>query len=226
MKSKKLSYTGYRAYRLSLDKPGSDHLSPPCGDCSACCKHYKDIILQDDELEVFGWKMDDTPTADGRQRLKMKEDGSCIYLSDRGCSIYEQRPIACRHFDCRDFAMTGIQPSDKNGNISAVGMASVRMAEQTLTAKRRKDHVMLGAIRMAAFEFANKTKNHTAETCAVAGLGMAEIFVPIVDKFLTELDQMKHADPQKYQDVLEGLGQFMQQTAGKHINDMLSSCQP
>jgi Fe-S-cluster containining protein len=33
--------------------------------------------------------------------LKSKPDGSCVYLGDQGCSIYERRPQMCRAFDCR-----------------------------------------------------------------------------------------------------------------------------
>ena len=43
----------------------------PCTKCGLCCKR------------VAG-------------ALPAKEDGSCVYLKDNQCSIYENRPIICR----------------------------------------------------------------------------------------------------------------------------------
>jgi Fe-S-cluster containining protein len=37
----------------------------------------------------------------GNLRLAKKEDGSCVYLVDDKCSIYEERPHTCRTYDCR-----------------------------------------------------------------------------------------------------------------------------
>ena len=33
--------------------------------------------------------------------LKHKDDGSCWYLGDGGCTIWDRAPLACRAFDCR-----------------------------------------------------------------------------------------------------------------------------
>jgi len=38
------------------------------------------------------------------------ERGHCPMLVDDRCSIYEHRPRACRTYDCRVFAATGIEP--------------------------------------------------------------------------------------------------------------------
>ncbi|WP_242492497.1 YkgJ family cysteine cluster protein [Methanolobus psychrotolerans] len=44
--------------------------------------------------------------------LKVKEDGSCIFLNERRCAIYEQRPIICRLYPY----MLHREP-DEDGNI-------------------------------------------------------------------------------------------------------------
>jgi len=31
-----------------------------------------------------------------------KIDGHCVYLEDNLCTIYNNRPNACKNFDCRD----------------------------------------------------------------------------------------------------------------------------
>ena len=42
----------------------------PCTQCGACCRRVKGL-------------------------MPVKEDGSCIYLEDNKCSIYEDRPLLC-----------------------------------------------------------------------------------------------------------------------------------
>jgi hypothetical protein len=39
--------------------------------------------------------------------LPKKADGSCAYLSDDKCSIYQERPLMCRTYDCRLSLMVG-----------------------------------------------------------------------------------------------------------------------
>ena len=47
----------------------------PCNQCGLCCKNISHIK----ELETFD-----------------RGDGSCKYLKDNLCSIYESRPLICR----------------------------------------------------------------------------------------------------------------------------------
>jgi hypothetical protein len=49
----------------------------------------------------------------GHVLLGYDERGHCPMLVDGGCSIYDNRPRACRVYDCRVFAATGVTPSDK-----------------------------------------------------------------------------------------------------------------
>lgn len=38
----------------------------------------------------------------GRRYLMRKSNGDCIFFNG-GCTIYSDRPMACRLFDCRDY---------------------------------------------------------------------------------------------------------------------------
>jgi Fe-S-cluster containining protein len=69
--------------------------SVDCGSCRACC--YLAVYLTPfDEGEY-------ETEADGLI-LKKRVDGGCVYLDDeKGCSIYERRPVACRSFSCAVF---------------------------------------------------------------------------------------------------------------------------
>ena len=39
------------------------------------------------------------------------EHGHCPMLVDGDCSIYDHRPRTCRMYDCRIFAVTGVEPA-------------------------------------------------------------------------------------------------------------------
>ncbi|MBE5899890.1 MAG: YkgJ family cysteine cluster protein [Lachnospiraceae bacterium] len=50
-----------------------------CSQCGACCKHLE-------QSEIYK-ELD-------------RGDGTCIYLADNKCSIYDERPLVCRVDDC------------------------------------------------------------------------------------------------------------------------------
>jgi hypothetical protein len=56
----------------------------PCGSCTQCCQWGGEDLKPDPSLQA-------------------KDNGDCQHL-DRilGCTIWEQRPAACRDFDCRN----------------------------------------------------------------------------------------------------------------------------
>jgi hypothetical protein len=46
----------------------------------------------------------DYKVVEGGIILQSKPDGSCIYVGDKGCTIWDRRPAICRAFDCRVYA--------------------------------------------------------------------------------------------------------------------------
>lgn len=44
----------------------------------------------------------DTQIVEGRLALKWKDNGDCIYLGEKGCTIWPRRPAVCKEFDCRE----------------------------------------------------------------------------------------------------------------------------
>ena len=82
----------------------------PCGSCNACCKLLSPHLTPD---EVSSGKypisliqptpemiMHD-PTIGPVVTMFKNKDGGCSMFIDNKCSIYEDRPRACRIFDCR-----------------------------------------------------------------------------------------------------------------------------
>lgn len=63
---------------------------------AACCSMSFPLSLQDLEEGIVQWEPS-RPYAIAR-----RDDGRCVHL-DRscGCTVYEQRPLPCRTYDCR-----------------------------------------------------------------------------------------------------------------------------
>ena len=83
----------------------------PCGACyAACCKqngHEFAALLQgEDELRRFRPFAQSVVMASGGahpvvERVLPYRDGRCVFLgSDDRCTVYEDRPQACRAFQC------------------------------------------------------------------------------------------------------------------------------
>lgn len=67
----------------------------PCGTCRACCIADR-VPLREAEVERFAHRRDAQGYA-----LAIKDNGECIYLTERGCSVHDAPPDICRRFDCR-----------------------------------------------------------------------------------------------------------------------------
>jgi Fe-S-cluster containining protein len=87
----------------------------PCGNCTACCTSSQFVHIEPDETETLArvpaalrFPAPGLPT--GHVVLGYDEHGRCPMLVDGGCSIYAHRPRACRTYDCRVFAATGVTP--------------------------------------------------------------------------------------------------------------------
>ncbi len=86
----------------------------PCGGCTACCRSHQFVHVDADETDTLAH----IPEAllfpapggsPGSRVLGYDADGRCPMLVDDRCSIYEHRPRACRTYDCRVFAATGLR---------------------------------------------------------------------------------------------------------------------
>jgi len=90
----------------------------PCGTCTACCRSSQFVDVAPDEIDALAR----IPAAllvaapgrpPGHRVLGYDEHGCCPMLGEHGCTIYEHRPRACRVYDCRIFAVAGVEPVDK-----------------------------------------------------------------------------------------------------------------
>ena len=66
---------------------------------AACCRRQFALSTQDLEEGVLRWNWGDPYV------VKMDPDGRCGHATDAGaCSVWDQRPLRCRGFDCRQDA--------------------------------------------------------------------------------------------------------------------------
>jgi uncharacterized protein len=87
----------------------------PCGSCNACCRTHHQLHLRPEEKaarkrlprEYLSVARGLPP---GYLVLGYDEHGACPVLVDDRCSIYEDRPLVCRTYDCRIYAATGVAP--------------------------------------------------------------------------------------------------------------------
>ncbi len=98
------------------NESGSD---VPCGECSACCTSSYFIHIRPEETRTLARipKVLLFPApglSKGNMLLGYDEHGRCPMFIDNRCSIYEDRPLTCRGYDCRLFAATGIEAGDND----------------------------------------------------------------------------------------------------------------
>lgn len=83
----------------------------PCRECTKCCETLSPMLTPDEVASGFYPISLIDPTEDERKQipeigpviaLHRKLDGSCSMFLDGKCSIYSNRPRACRQFDCRE----------------------------------------------------------------------------------------------------------------------------
>jgi Fe-S-cluster containining protein len=87
----------------------------PCGSCNACCRTFHQIHLRPGESRArkrlpAEYLSPARGLPPGYLLLGYTEDGACPVLVGGRCTIYEDRPLVCRTYDCRLYAATGVEP--------------------------------------------------------------------------------------------------------------------
>ena len=96
-----------RAHQTDTD------LDVPCGDCAACCASSYFVHIRPDDAKTLrrvpAELLVPTPGAPkGHVVMGYDQHGRCPMLVEGRCSIYEERPLTCRLYDCRVFAAAGV----------------------------------------------------------------------------------------------------------------------
>jgi uncharacterized protein len=102
-----------RSTCATLDKDSPADV--PCGSCNACCRTFHQLHLRPGEKrarkrlpkEYLSVARGLPP---GYLLVGYDQKGACPVLNDGRCTIYEDRPLVCRTYDCRIYAATGVAP--------------------------------------------------------------------------------------------------------------------
>lgn len=106
---------GFAAWlrRIRAALLGEGGADVPCGECSACCTTSHFVHVGREESRALAriprellFPAPGLPA--GNVLLGYDEQGRCPMPTDGSCSIYEQRPLTCRTYNCRVFAAAGI----------------------------------------------------------------------------------------------------------------------
>ena len=100
---------------MSQALAGEGDADVPCGGCTACCRGSQFIHIEPDEVATLArvpaaLRFPAPGLAPGHVVMGYDEHGRCPMLIEDRCSIYDDRPRACRIYDCRVFPATGTEP--------------------------------------------------------------------------------------------------------------------
>jgi Fe-S-cluster containining protein len=142
----------------------------PCGACTACCTSSQFVHVEPDEVDALAHIPGDllvpAPGAPpGHLVLGYDERGHCPMLADGRCSIYEHRPRACRVYDCRIFAATGIEPDQPR---IAERVRRWRFARPTPEDRRADEALRAAAASLAEGGAGNATERALRATALAA----------------------------------------------------------
>jgi uncharacterized protein len=108
--------------RLEKAMANGEAMDVPCKDCTACCTSSYFIHIGRREsrtIHAIPSKLLFPATNMAKGDLLMGYDahGCCPMFLHDACSIYENRPLTCRQYDCRIFAAAGIDAGDGKDKI-------------------------------------------------------------------------------------------------------------
>jgi hypothetical protein len=124
----------------------------PCEGCTACCTAGQFVTIAPDEADTLAhvpaellFPAPHRPV--GHRLIPHDDQGRCPMLGPAGCSIHAHRPRACRTYDCRIFAASGIDVSA--GDPSKAGIAD-RVRRWRFDRPNSADAAAAAAVRRAA----------------------------------------------------------------------------
>jgi Fe-S-cluster containining protein len=156
----------------------------PCNGCTACCRSSQFVHIEPDELDTLAHVPSELQfpapgLPEGHVVLGYDERGHCPMLGENGCSIYEHRPRACRVYDCRVFAATGVEIDDPSKAAIAERIRRWRFSHASRDGRARHE-----ATRAAARYLEEHRDELAAGAPPIVAAGRAVLAVEIVDLFL------------------------------------------
>jgi len=138
------------ADRTRAAQAGDAEATVPCDGCTACCRSSFFVHIGPDETASLSRiprellvRAPGLPP--GYMVLGYDERGHCPMLVDDQCSIYEDRPLTCRKFDCRVLRAASLAPDGPGQDALAEQVRRWRFDVDTV-----RDRVVRDAVHAAA----------------------------------------------------------------------------
>lgn len=91
---------------------GEGESDVPCGTCTGCCTSSQFVLVTPEDVAarsaIPAELLFPAPFLPGSHLLPYDAKGRCPMLGERGCTIYAERPMTCRTYDCRIFPAAGV----------------------------------------------------------------------------------------------------------------------
>ncbi len=167
----------------------------PCGDCTACCTSSYFVHIQPHEAKTLSripaQLLFEAPgLPDGHVLMGYNQDGHCPMLVDCKCSIYEDRPITCRTFDCRVFAAAGLEP-----DVNDKPLIAQRVRRWEFELSDLADHALAAAVRAAAIFLAANPACFPNEVVPSGPSDLAVAAIKVHRLFLVPSDDARWSSP-------------------------------
>lgn len=137
-----------REFRNALTKQGG--IEVDCDDCIGCCTSSYFVLVEPEETETLAriprealFEAPGMPR--GHSVLGYAKDGRCPMLKGARCTVYEDRPQACRIYDCRVLAAAGLSAGGEDKEV-----INRRVKEWTFKFPTDLDRDEHSAVRAAA----------------------------------------------------------------------------
>jgi Fe-S-cluster containining protein len=158
----------------------------PCDGCTACCRASQFVHITPEETDTLAHipreLLFPAPRAPkGHVLMGYDEHGRCPMLVGDRCSIYAHRPRACRTYDCRVFAASGVDVDDETKAEVAARVTRWRFDHPTAEDDARHD-----AVRSAARFLAERAEDLPPVDVPVTSTQRAVMAVELHRLFLEE----------------------------------------
>lgn len=156
----------------------------PCGDCKACCISSYFIHIRPEETKTRS-RIDKKllfpapGQPKGNMLLGYFENGYCPMMIDDRCSIYEDRPLTCRTYDCRIFTAAGIEAGDEDKALINQRALSWKFSYPT-----QRDRNQHSAVQAAAMFLRNHSDCFPAGVVPNNPSQLAILAIKVYDVFL------------------------------------------
>jgi len=179
----------YRQFRAALQS----HQPVPCNGCTNCCYHAGvDVDPHTEPPEHLAHLDLEWREQENGWFLRKRQDGACIHLGLRGCSVYEHRPSACRQYDCRLYALTSVLDRYDGDKTQPMWMFQPKSLE---------GRVFLAAVAMMGQVRFLKAR-HEGSNCSAAEIARQVFADPALPKVLNAVQTLAVADPETQKRML------------------------